>query len=237
MAIASRTAALAMLALAAGTQYVNTKNVERKQDNAAADQIRNQSKHQREADAKVNDEVTKLKGSTSADEKAKALSDYMAALVRNRNKIQTGLTPEGVGSSAFGTDKLQAASGVDALAANNANLMARMDAPTMQRQGEGFGFGQLATDLGLIGRKASGDNYLDELRLRGIRRNAGLDLAAGLLSAGAGAVGAGAASAPQAAGGTFGTLAGGAYSGLGTTPYAKSGGTFGTLKTLYGGGP
>lgn len=198
MAVASSTAALAMMALAAGAQYYNTKNTERKQDNALADQIRNQSKHQREADAKVNEEVTKLKGSTSASEKAQALQAYMDNLVRNRNKLQAGLTPEGVGSGAFGADKAMAAAGVDTRAANTASLMSRIDAPAMQRQGEGFGFGQLATDLSLIGRKASGDNYLDELRLRGIRRNAALDLAAGLMSAGAGAVGAGATGAAGA---------------------------------------
>lgn len=188
MAVATSTlVALGLAAASAGAQYYNTQNTAKKQDNQLADQIRNQSKYQREADAKVSAEVANLKGSTSASEKTQAMQAYMDNLVRNRNKLQTGLTPEAVGSAAFGADKLASAAAVDARAANTANLMARMDAPTMQRQGEGFGFGQLASDLGLVGRKASGDNYLDELRLRGIRRNAGLDLAASLMGAGAGA--------------------------------------------------
>ena len=34
--------------------------------------------------------------------------------------------------------------------------MARADAPGMQRQGEGFGFGKLATDIGLMQRESRG---------------------------------------------------------------------------------
>lgn len=192
MATASTITALALAAAAAGTQYYNTKQTEKKQDNALADQIRNQSKRQQEADSEVAKQVADLKGSTSADDKAKALDSYMKELVRNRGKIQAGLTPEGIGGTGFGADALAAGRQVDANASSNANLMARMDAPMLQRQGEGFGFGNLATNLGLIGRKAAGDNYLDELRLRNIRRNAGMDLAAGLMGAASGAVGAGA---------------------------------------------
>lgn len=215
--------AIALAAAAAGTSYYNTKTTEKKQDNALADQILNQSKRQKEADGKVNEQVTALQGSTSSDERAKSMDDYMKALTRNRGKIQSGLTDEGIGGQAFNTNVAAANDATMTGATANANLMSRMDAPTMQRQGEAFGFGKLATDLSLIGRQAQGDNYLDELRLRGIRRNAELDLASGLMGSASGSV------AGYSGGGGASATANGVYgAGQGTGNTAKN------ILALYG---
>lgn len=195
MAIATSTAiALALAAASAGANYYNTTKTASRQDAALADSIRNQSAKQKEADAKVNAEVTNLEGSSSADEQAKRLSQYMDTLRTSRGKLQAGLTPA-VGSAAFKADAAGDANDVLQYSGDTAGLLSRMDAANLQRQGEGFGYGNLATDLGLIQRGAQGQNFLDELRIkRAGRRSPWLDaLSAGLSGAASGVGGAGAA--------------------------------------------
>lgn len=191
MAISTGTAlALGLAAASAGLQYHNTQRTARRQDQQAAEGIRNQSRVQREADAKVNDKVDELSGSTSGDERRRALDSYVAALRRGRGKTQSGFAPA-FGSAAFQEGAEDAALGVEDFGLTRAGLMSRMDAPTLQRQGEAVSTGHLATDIGRIGRESSGQRFIDDLRLRAIRRNAGLDLASGLLSAAGGAVASG----------------------------------------------
>lgn len=195
MAVATSTiVALALAAAAAGTSYYNTTETQKKQDNQAAEGIRQQSKKQQAADQKVNSEVDALAGSNSSEAKAQALQGYMDTLAAGRKKIDSGLNPT-IGGAAFAADSANAKQSVADRAATTAGLMSRIDAPGMQRQQEGFGYGNLATDLGLIKRQASGDDYLNQLKLGSIHRSAGLDFASALLGAAGGAAGAGAGGA------------------------------------------
>ena len=173
------------MAVAAGVQYKNTQDTARRQDNQAAAAIQHQSRLQTQADAKVNDEVTRLQGSNSADEAATRLNDYMGVLRANRARTESGLTPS-VGSTAFQTDSGNRAAGVGDYASKTADLLARIDAPQIQRQGEAFSYGNLGTDINLVGRQSQGQAFIDQLRQNAIRRNAKMDLASGLLSAYAG---------------------------------------------------
>lgn len=175
MAMATSTiVALALAAAAAGTSYYNTQQTAKRQDNALATSLTNQAKKQREADAKVNAEVEKVKASTAEDERRQAFSQYMDTLARGKQKADAGLEGQ-IGGAAFQSDAAAAKDAVAQYGAKNADLMARIDAPGLQRQGEAFGYGHLGTDLDLIGREAKGQAFLDELRLRAVRRNAGLD--------------------------------------------------------------
>lgn len=191
---------LALAAAAAGAQAHNTRQTAKRQDQQAAEGIRQQSARQREADAKVNEQVEALAGSTAEDARAKRLDDYLTGLRRNRSSMQAGLTPT-IGSDAFRGDSARAAGDVQDYATRAADLMSRIDAPQMQRQGEAFGYGRLATDLGLIGRQAEGDDFINRLRMSAIRRNPWIDAASQVAGAYAGSMamsgaGAGAAS-PQ----------------------------------------
>ncbi len=152
----------------------NTRNTERKQDAALAQEIRDQARYQQQADAKVNEEVGRLQTSTADASRRKALDSYQQALIANKRKIDAGLTPA-IGGQAFKADAASAAQGVDQYGQTNADLMSRTDAPDMQRQQEAFGYGNLATDLGLIDRQAKGQDFIDQLRLRSIRRNPWVD--------------------------------------------------------------
>lgn len=203
MALATSTViALAAAAAAAGGTYYNTEHTAHRQDQQAAQSILNQSRIQKKADSRVDQTVQKLEGSTSADAKEARLNDYMNTLRENKAKLTNGLTPT-IGGSAFQTDSANAATGTQDNAAKTAGLMARMDAPGVQRQNEGFDYGNLASDLGQIGRQSQGQNFLDQLKLNAIRRNAKIDLGASLASAYAGSAagGAGGAASGAASGG------------------------------------
>lgn len=186
-----------LAAVGTGVTAYNADRTAKKQDNALAQQIVGQSRQQADADAKVNEQVRELGTSTAADERAQRLGQYFDIVANNRASQQAGLTP------AVGSDRFQAAAADTAKATAGytgkmADLMSRVDAATLQRQGEGFGYGRLGTDLNLIGRAASGQGFLDQLRASRIKRNPWLDAAA------AAANGAGSAYASNVSGGGAG---------------------------------
>lgn len=162
---------------ASGVDAYNDNRVQRKQDEQLANSLLNQSRLQQKADAQVSDEVDKLAGSTAADERRQRLDEYMQTLRRNQATTDEGLNPT-IGSNAFRADSRKAAGKAGEYAATAADLMARMDAPQLQRQGEAFDYGRLATDLSLARRQSAGQRYVDDLRMRSIRRDPALDFLA-----------------------------------------------------------
>lgn len=178
--------------MAAGTlaQQSENERVTRKQDEATAQGLLSQSKRQQEADRRVSDEVVALENSTAADERTQRLGQYMDQLQRGRRQAVAGL------EAPFGGQTFQAASGAaragaDAAAQTTAGLMSRIDAPQLQRQGEAFGYGRLATDIDMAARESRGQQFIDQMRLRAIRRRPEVDLLAGLATSAGGAMGGG----------------------------------------------
>ncbi|MDV6189869.1 hypothetical protein RYH75_11450 [Stenotrophomonas geniculata] len=203
----------------AGTaaQQAETQRVERKQDQETAQGLLNQSRRQQEADRRVNDEIAQLETSTAADDRAQRLGQYMQQLQRGRKQAVAGL--EGpVGGATFQTDAGAARTGADNAAATTAGLMSRIDAPQLQRQQEAFGYGKLATDLDMEARASRGQQFIDQLRLRQIRRRPEVDLLAGLATATGGSM-AGGGAANAASGPRMGANFYGSYDPL-TTGYA-----------------
>lgn len=168
--------------------------VQRKQEDTLNQQLIQRGNRQRTADERVDKEVQDLAASTSEDERVKRLGQYMETLERGKRMATAGLTPN-VGSSAFQQDAAQAAADVMTGAGQRAGIMARIDAPQLQRQGEAFSYGRAATDLDLIKRQAEGDEFVNQLRLRAIRRRPEVDLIAGALSSAGGAMAGGSSGA------------------------------------------
>lgn len=191
-----------VMATATAAQVANSERTARKQDQQVAAGIQRQGRLQRQADERVNQQISDLEGSSSQQARAERQAQYMDTLRRNQASLEGGLTP-GVGSETFRDDSARAVEGVHDFAGQSAGLMARMDAPGMQRQDESFGYGRTATDLGMIGRESRGDAFLNELRLRAIRRNPWIDAASGVaMSAAGGMAGAGSQSMPTGATGS-----------------------------------
>lgn len=196
---------LILTALGAGAQAYNTNRTLSRQDAEAAAGIRRQGDIQRRADQRVNAEVDTLAQSTNADERAQRMQDYMKTLAATRQKTEAGLDNEAMGD-AFNAAGDKAKGELAAEGQTRANLMAGIDAPGLQRQGEGIRFGNLATDVGLIGRESAGQQFLTDLRVRSQRRNPWLDFAGSAMQGlGQGMATRGASGGVSGAGGNFTT--------------------------------
>lgn len=204
----------------AGTaaQQAETQRVERKQDEETAQGLLNQSRRQQDADRRVNDEIAQLETSTAADDRAQRLGQYMQQLQRGQRQALSGLNSP-IGGATFQADAGAARTGADNAAATTAGLMSRIDAPQLQRQQEAFGYGKLATDLDMEARASRGQQFIDQLRLRQIRRRPEVDLLAGLATSAGGAMAGGGASGFAASAPRMGANFYGSYDPL-TTGYA-----------------
>lgn len=193
---------LALQAISGAASYINTRNTARKQDDALAASIRNQATKQRQADAIVNQLVQKTSDSNPQDYQQSTLQRYMTQIAANKANANGGLNQVGRTSDAYRTGALDAALGVGQYGTSLSNVLSRIDAPTLQRQQEGFDRVAASNQIGQVAREAKGQDYLDKLRYDRIRRNPWLDLFAGVASAAAGSgIGSG-------AGGVMGTPVG-----------------------------
>lgn len=182
--------AIGTLIASATAKAYNANQTAKKQDRALATGIRNQAKKQQQADGRVNEEIAKLEASTAENQRQKNLMGYTDAIRKRAGDMTAGLTPA-IGSGAFREGSASAAEGIQQYAADNANLMARIDAPSYQRMDEAKGYGRMATDLDIIKRESDGQAYLDKLRLDRIRENPWIDALAdiGMGVAGSGMTG------------------------------------------------
>lgn len=209
-------AGLLALSAAAASTY-NTNRRAKKQDQAIAEGIRQKSRVQRQADAKIGEELSQLERSTSAPEQASTMAQYQNAIRGTEQQARAGQALAGL------SREYDAASGAAQGRTNNylnqvIDSLSRIDAPGLQRQREGLRFADLGTDLRVLGREAEGIDYLANMRARGVRRNPYIDaLAAGLnaYSGGYGNAGGYSQETVNSAGGYASGLGGGLYSGLG----------------------
>ena len=222
MAIATATAlALAAGLGSAGLTAYNTNKTAKKQDRVAADGIRKQAENQRQVNARLNQTISEAQKSNPDDERKTTQAQYLTQLLASMGQAKTGLAKRGI-SEQFDEQAAGASADIGSYGNDIAGLFSRMDAPILQRQGEQNAYGNLGMDLDVLGGNVRGDAFLNELKMKSIRRNPWLDLAAGLASGyastgGAGFGGGGGGSnfgvPAQGSGGSF--LTGG--SGLGTT--------------------
>ena len=181
--------------VAAGASAYNTNRVAKKQDQAIAQGIREKSKVQQRADAKIADELTSLEKSTSADEQQTTLGQYQDALRGTERQAQAGQALAGL-SKEYDAATGAAQGRTSDYLSQVVNSLSRIDAAGLQRQGEGMRMNDLGANLSVLGREAGGIDYLANLRAQGVRRNPAIDaFAAGLNAYGGGLGGAGGATA------------------------------------------
>jgi hypothetical protein len=184
--------AIAALALAgAGASAYNTNRTLKKQDNAAAEGLRRQQQMQREADAKVAQRITEQKGSTPEAERARNEADMLAAIQGAQVKARRNLQTPGAASADYRMAANDAGAGAQDYAQQVAGLLSVIDSAGQQRQREGFAFGDLATEVDLVGRRSRGQQHVDGLKIQGIRRNPWIDMAAAAASGAASGMGGG----------------------------------------------
>ena len=188
-----------MSAVAAGATAVNANNTAKRQDRAAAEGVRKQAQNQTEINAKINKTLQETKAQNPDDTRSAVNDQYLRQVQARLGQGRSGLTADTGLSSAYDEAATAAGSKVADFANSSAGLLSRIDAPGVQRQAEGMRYGNLGIDLDMSRGNIQGDQFLNNLRLRGIRNNPWIDAAAGVMSgaaAGVAAGGAGGATAP-----------------------------------------
>lgn len=170
---------LAISAAAGGAQLYNQDRVASRADRIAAQGIRQQGARQRDVNARVDQEVSRIEGSDPARDREVANAQFMEQLRRSRAAAGGG-TPVVGASSRYNDEVADSDAAVQTTAARVADLMARARAPYLQREREAQGFDRLRSDVGMIDRAAQGDAFLNQLRLRGVRANPWIDALAGV---------------------------------------------------------
>lgn len=166
-----------LIALALGSAALGLWNQEqalKRQDRQAAANIRNQAKKQETADARIAQALTAQAASDPADELRQQTNAYIQTLQGGQQRGGLTAGPGGY-SDAYLQDVAAAGEAVDQYGVDRAGLLARMDAPALQRQNEGILFDTLRNDLGMIGREARGQDFIDTLKLKNIRANPWID--------------------------------------------------------------
>lgn len=157
--------------VSAGAGYENNRQVAKKQDNTLAAQLRRQGELQQQANQKTSQLIQKTAGSDDASAKSGLLQSYLQEMQQKSAGTNAGLKQVGNVSSAFTKAANDAALGVSQYGNTRANLVSAIDAPGLQRQGEAADLMQYGTDVGGIKQQSAADEFLANIRLRGIKAN------------------------------------------------------------------
>lgn len=168
---------LVLGAASAGATAYNSRRVANKQDATAAAGIRKQAENQRQANQRLQQTLEFAQQSKPDEVRDKARDQYLNILQSRAGQARASLAPRGV-SSAYDQEARASSKASEDLASNFAGLMARMDAPALQRQQEQFSYGNLGMDFDRIRGNVGGDEFLNRLQMAGIRRNPWLDAGA-----------------------------------------------------------
>jgi hypothetical protein len=179
--------ATAAAIIGAGVSYHNGEQTRKRQDNELGRQIQQRSARQQEADKEVMDTVADRAGNNGDAARSSMLDQYINQVRAAQGSATSGLRQVGGVSNAYRQAANDAALGISDYAGDTASLMSRIDAPTVQRQGEAQQNAQLSSKLGLIGNRSISDDFLSNLRLQGIRRDPGMDAFSQIASIYAGA--------------------------------------------------
>lgn len=171
---------------ATGASVLNQEAAARRADRITAQGIRQQGVRQRDVNARVDQEIGRVAGSDPTMEQQASQVQYLEQLRRSRAAARGAPGVPGA-SERYSQDVVAGDATVDANAARIADLMSRTGAPLLQREREVQGLDRLRSDVGVIGRAAGGDDFLNQLRLRAVRPNPYIDALAGVAQGYAGA--------------------------------------------------
>lgn len=161
----------------------------KQQDRLAAQNIQNQARAEQTASAKVNEMLKRVSESNPQQARQERMDEYLATL---QHGAQAGAINDGPGafSDAYRQSAAAASGQLGEYGNTRAGLMARLDAPVIQRMNEGVLFDNTRNDIRSIGRNANQDDFLARLQIQNTRVNpwvqAGLSAAGSYASAKAG---------------------------------------------------
>lgn len=169
-------------ALGAGAGVVANQQARRKQEDIATEQMRGQQTHQHQADAMLNSELDRLKGSNADASRKASLEGFLSQLKANQANAGGASTP---GGARYQADTTAAGADIKNYGTGRADTMSRIAAPGLQRVAEGQSINRTLGDVAGESRNASGDAFLQALRANSVQANPWL-IAGGQVAQGAG---------------------------------------------------
>lgn len=204
---------LALAAAGTGVDMYNTKRTNDKRDDLAVQGLKRQQEHQRNADARVSQQIGALEQSSPEASRDQALTGYLEQLRAQRGAATGGVQNVPGASKRYAADVDTNQAAIGNYGQRVAGTLSRIQAAGRQRQQEGIGTGRMMADVAGIARNASGDDTVNRMRVAGVQANPWLTALSGVLKAAGMAygatAGAGAAGQGVAEGAVGGTGAGG----------------------------
>lgn len=156
-------------AVSAGTNYVNTKNAQGRQDQATIEGIKDQQDLQGKGVAAAKALTDKLARSNPNAIAAKSTGDYVNQLRRNSAGIATpnassALAPVAGASKRYSADSVKAQQAVEQYGDTTAAQLGQLDSAVRQRQNEGLDMQDLGTQLNTLGAQSATRGFVDQLR-------------------------------------------------------------------------
>lgn len=189
----------------AATNAYNQNRALRKQNQATAQGIRDQGELQRQAAGRTMGAIDQFAQSGPEQAQRQNLDAYLAALRGSQRETEGSLPMVGAANPRFAEDVSAARQATGAEARDRAGVLARIDAPGLQRMNEQFALGRAGADLGELQRQSGAQDFLTKLKVASIQPNPWLG-AAGQIMQGIGgamalmpAAGAAGAAAPTTA--------------------------------------
>jgi hypothetical protein len=164
-------------AVSTGAGVYHTKQVADDQDKMAARGITAQQAKQRQIDERLSNEISNLESSSPEDERAQSMEQFMQQLRATRGEAEGSPT---VGSQRYGQDTQASQAGIGNYGEKLAGTASRINAVGEQRRNENFSLNRAAGDVTGLAREASGESFLNRLRMQGVQRNPWIDAASQL---------------------------------------------------------
>jgi hypothetical protein len=182
---------LAMMVAGTAINYENQQQAANRADRIQAQEIEQQTALQKKANQDTQQMLQKdAANNNDQSQRSQLLNSFQAAIKANQGTATGGLNQVGNVSSAYTKAANDASLGVSQYADSQANSLASMGAPALQRQNENAALANYGSQIGAINQESAADQGLANIKLRGVQANPWLAaIGQGLSSAGRGVMG------------------------------------------------
>lgn len=189
---------LVLAAAGATATTVNNRNIAKERERIANQGIAAQASKQREAEARINEEVGAQARSSPEQEQREALDEFTSVLSAAKSK-SAGDTAVPMGSDRYQTDEAASKAAIQNYGAEQAELQSRIMAPLRQRENENKSRRRTESDVLGIARNADAESFLNQLLQGSVTGNTGLELGGAIATGASQAMAGSAGSVPTSA--------------------------------------
>lgn len=166
---------LLMTGVGAAATAINQNQALRRQDKELARGIIEQGRLDKEADARLRNEIADLERSGPEADRKIAMDAFRNALRENQDLAQGAVAGVPGASERFAENVEAGRAAITGRSQTRAQLLSRIDAPIRQRQKETLKLGRLGTDIDDVAQRSASADFLAKLRASQQRPNPFVD--------------------------------------------------------------